>query len=152
MRQILPVLLLLLCGCIHPVQPPTPVPPTPDVVPVPPTPPTPDIQPMGKIAVLIIEEIDDRQKPGANDYVQAYQSLQVREYMKSHGKVIDGHSFLVLDKDADVSYLSDFWQQGFRKPRSSVPWIYITNGETGISSPMPSDEAALLTLLQKCGG
>lgn len=113
--------------------------------------PTPEVL-TGPISVLIVEQDDDRLKPGYEQYLNSMLSPTIRAYMDGHGNKINGVDWLVLDADADPQYLFEFWQDAFRKPRDSLPWIYITNNKVGYSGPLPKTEEETLNLLRKYGG
>ena len=101
--------------------------------------------------LLVIEETADRPTLPASQQA-IFTSTTVRQYLKSHcAKGADGApQFRFLDKDAE---LSGDWKATVRAhgPRS-YPWVYVTDGKTGHSGPLPNDVDSFLRLIKPFGG
>lgn len=144
------VSVLILVGCLNPNIGPVPNPaPVPVPTPIPEPVPSP-----GLISVLIVEETEDRAKPENRAFLGVLNSVAIREYMNTHcEKSADGRpQWRVLDKDADLTHAEQFWREAMARPRSSHPWIAITNGAAGTAGPLPATEAETLSLLKRWGG
>lgn len=107
--------------------------------------------------VYIVEESGERDKltPGQKDVILSNAPGSVREYAKTHVvKTGDAPEFRVLDKDTNVSLDSPGVQQAMALPRTSLPWIVVSNGPSkgGQSIPLPPTAAETLALLKKYGG
>jgi len=89
--------------------------------------------PSADLSVLIVEESSQR---AALPYKQlsVLTSLQIRDYVTESGGEIR-----VWDKDVDAEYEAEKWRDALSKPRDSLPWIYIANGDKGYSGPLPKD-------------
>lgn len=132
--------------------PPTPVEPRVD--------PVPDTAPVaaGGLRVLIVEESGDRVTlPSAQQAV--FGSAEIRAYLaRKCLKGADGKTpeFRIYDQDSDLSGEPKVWQDVFKQPRTSLPWIYISNGRAteprGATVPLPKNVAETMTLLKKYGG
>lgn len=151
-RSLSLLLLVLVAGCWVPDrrQQPEPAPPTPVVEPK--VDPEPVIEP-SPISVLIVEETADRGLPANRAWEPVLGSIQIRQYLDSHCITKDGRpTWRWLDQDADMSDADQFWQDAMKLPRTSLPWIAISNGKSGVSGPLPTSEDATLELLRKWGG
>lgn len=144
-------------GPIPPVPtPPGPTPPGPGPTPPGPTPPSPPSPTPGQgLRVLIIEESQDRQKL-PKEQLAIFTNTAIRQYMASHGAKPTAEdkspALLILDQNADVSKYPAAYQELFRKPRGSLPYVYIGNGKTGTEGPLPKNPEEALKLLQQFGG
>jgi len=49
----------------------------------------------------------------------------------------------------DVSGSAAIWQEAFKRPRASVPWILISNGKTGFEGPLPGNVKDTTDLIKK---
>ena len=133
------------------VLPDNPVPPTPPG-PNPPGPdPLPPIPGAGFRVLFVVETKDLSTLPSAQ--VQSLTAKEVREYLDSHC-VKEGNQpeYRIFDKDTDMSRASQVWKDAMARPRSSVPWIIVTNGKTGYEGPLPPNTAELMKLLKQYGG
>lgn len=126
--------------------------------PLPPNPPDPGPGPQpnpepGKISVLIVDETEDYNKPEYRPYLPVLNSTVIRSYLDSHCATESGRpEWRHWDKDVDVTNASKKWQEAMKIPRTSLPWIAITNGVKGWAGPLPKTEAETLELLKKWGG
>jgi len=135
----------------NPQPPPIPVDPVnPD--PVRPDPVTPTIV-TGPLQILVIEETGDRVRIPRTQ-LEALFGQRLREYCSGHCSKADGVTpdFRVIDKDSDVGKAEQWIQAAFKEPRTSLPWISLSNGKTGFSGPLPEDEDRLMQLLKRFGG
>lgn len=132
-QSILPLILMFIVmlgmrSCDTPTPEPGPDPqpdpqPTPDVDPAP--------FPSDGLSVLIVEETSKRNQLPSSQ-LSILMSTQVRDFVEGSGGEIR-----VLDKDVDAQYAAEKWRLALRKPRDSLPWILISNRETGYSGPLP---------------
>jgi hypothetical protein len=132
----------------------SPVPPSP--VPVPPSPdPKPPVPNTNGLLVLIIEEVGDRDKlpPGQ---LSTLKSTVIRSYLDTHcAKNSKGvPEYRVYDKDQEPteSNFADALKLAKSTQGFKTPWIVISNGQTGESTPLPTTLDDSLKLLKKYGG
>jgi hypothetical protein len=50
---------------------------------------------------------------------------------------------------SDVTHSAAIWQEAFKRPRTSVPWILISNGKTGFEGPLPGNVKDTTDLVKK---
>jgi hypothetical protein len=65
------------------------------------------------------------------------------------GKTREWRKFPV---DQDMSNQPPLWKAAFNLPRTSVPWIIVSNGTDGFAGPLPDDLNATKELVQKFAG
>lgn len=58
----------------------------------------------------------------------------------------------ILDKDADMAPASPIWQAAMKRPRTSLPWLIVSDGKKGYEGPLPKNTDELMTLLKKYKG
>jgi hypothetical protein len=126
------------------------VPVVPNPPPVPPLPPSP--MPAAGFRVLIVYD-SSVALPSAQQAIITGKVM--RDYLTS--KTVptpDGEKrgFYIVDKSIDFAGESKIWQDAMARPRTSCPWVVISNGVTGFEGPLPADVSAMMTLLQKYGG
>jgi hypothetical protein len=134
-------------------NPPPPPPPGPTAGPTPgptPTPtPTPDPPPPiaapGFNVLIVLEKTQQHTLPPAQ--VAIAFGAETEKYVKSK----DG-DMAVLDKDDPGKALPKAWQDAIKRPRSSLPWVLISNGKTGYEGPLPMHVEEWKLLLKKYGG
>lgn len=131
---------------------PTPNPP-PGPGPGPGPSPGPSPIPLTGLRVLILEETADRAKL-APAQAAILTSTEIRAWLNSRCAKGESGSpeFRVLDVDADVSLQAKHWQDALKRPRTTLPWILISDGKQGHEGPLPGTIAETLSLLQKYGG
>jgi hypothetical protein len=62
------------------------------------------------------------------------------------------------DKDTPMDAAPKLWRDAMARPRTSLPWVVVSNGRTGYEGPVPfnkddpADLSPILTLLRKYGG
>ena len=141
---------LVVEGSIPPQPPgPGPIPPGPGPFPVDPAPiPDPGFR------VLVVLESSDRMKLPAGQ-LASISSAEFDSYIREKcAKGPDGKTpeRRIWDKDVGVSQESIIWQNAFKRPRSSLPWIVVSNGKTGYEGPLPATHSEIMALLKKYGG
>lgn len=126
----------------QPVPPPEPTP----------TPPQPTPIPGDGFRVLIVRETKDLSNLPASQ-VAIFSAREVREYLGTKC-VLEGNqrAFRIWDQDTDVSREAQHWQDAMKRPRSSLPWLLVTNGKEGYEGPLPKDVPEMMALLKKYGG
>lgn len=128
---------------------PGPNPPGPDP-PVPPPGPAPI--PLAGLRVMIVEEQSERHKLSAG-----HQSIMFgkpfRDYLNSvctaGVKVPAKKEWRIYEKDMDVSADGEHWAKALARPKTSYPWIVISNGTSGFEGSLPSDPQAAMELINK---
>lgn len=141
--------------------PPVPVPPGPDPGPSPPdpgpkpdpTPPAPAPIPTAGLRVLIVEETANRGQlpPGQADVMFARGPGSLWEFMRAKGaKDAAGNPELrVFDKDRNLSADPPHWQEAMKRPRTSLPWLLVSNGKAGYEGPLPRTTEEVLAIVRK---
>ena len=81
----------------------------------------------------------------------------VNDFLQSHAahEKSGDLAVRVFDVDQNVDNELAEWKQQFSspaQPRTSLPWLTVSNGRTGYDGPFPKDANALITLLKKYGG
>lgn len=117
--------------------------------------PTPAPIPNAGLRVFIFEETADRDKltPGQREALLSTAPGSVRDYATTHCVKINGQSeFRLIDKDQDLSKDTEAVQLAGKLPRTSLPWLVVSNGKSGDSVALPATAAETLTLLKKYGG
>lgn len=129
---------------------PPPVPP-----PGPPPPPTPLPEPapipVAGFRVLIVYETADLSRMPAAQSAIIY-SKSVRDFLNAKcvvGPDSKTKEFRIYDKDVDASGESKIWQDAMKRPRTSVPWLIVSDGTQGYEGPLPADVDATLAILRK---
>lgn len=124
---------------------PTPVPPGP-TPPTPPEPPTPDVKPPfpaeGLSVLMVYDALTQNDIPAGQRAILFGQS--VRDLLDS---VAD--DYRIFPESTDVTEAEETWKAAMAVPRESEPWIVISNGKTGISTPLPANPEALADLLDQ---
>lgn len=133
-----------------PPVPPGPIPPGPTPPgPVPPIPPGPQpgVNPFTdpNFHALVVYETADALPPLQRAILTG---TDIRNYLKT--KSADGYRF--LDKDADVTESPKWVKDAMARPRTSLPWIMLGEGEKGFEGPLPATISETLTILKKIGG
>ncbi len=114
--------------------------------------PVPDPAPIAEpgLHVLIVYESGDVNASVAT----ITRSMVIREYLDAKcpaepdGKM---KAYRIWDANVDAKNDLAVWQDAFKRPRKSIPWIVVSNGKTGWEGPLPSTVAATLDLLRKYG-
>jgi hypothetical protein len=74
-------------------------------------------------------------------------STVLRAYLTAHQ--VEGR---FLDPDTEFTTEPQVWRDAMKLPRDSVPWIYVSNGKTGYSGPLPENVSDTLAILKKYFG
>jgi hypothetical protein len=112
--------------------------------------------PTSGLFCLIVEETADRSSitAGQREILLATAPGSVRDYLTQ--KCVKGPNgvpeFRVVDKDNNMGKESDLWKKAWARPRTSIPWICVSNGKDGFEGPLPKTAAECLDLLKKYGG
>lgn len=132
-----------------PQPPPGPVPPTPPD----PTPGTAPI-PAAGLHVLVIYDAQKLSTLTATQQGAIY-AKSVRDYLRATcPKGPDGVTaeWRMWPSDVDATGESQLWQDAFKRPRTSLPWVIVSNGTTGYEGPLPGSAEDMLALLKQYGG
>lgn len=137
---------------IVPVTPPQ-VNPIPIPNPIPHT----DVQPIGdkKLVVLFVEEFADRHLlPKEQSSITT--STKLLSFLNTHcakgGPKGQTPEYRVWDDDYtddDLKNESQMWKDVYKRSRSSLPWIVVSNGDTGFEGPLPGTVDETIELLKK---
>lgn len=100
--------------------------------------------PADKLCVLIVTESS---KPNT---VTREQLVQINS--TAARALVGMENFKVYDPDSSPELDMQWALDALAVPRTSIPWLYVSNGRSGYSGPLPANEAALLELLKKHGG
>lgn len=129
--------------------PPGPKPPTP------PDPPKPEPSPIAAdgLHVMVLFETADKSKMSKGHFDIVY-GMEMRQWLKANCTADtgagDGKAYWIVDKDADLSQLAKKWQDAVQRPRTSVPWLIISNRpKGGYEGPLPVDTEATIKLLER---
>lgn len=104
--------------------------------------------------VLVVTDSENLAKMPSSQ-IAVITGTDVRDYLDKHCvKGPDGKTpeYRFFHATTDVSFSSPLWKEAFAAPRSSLPWILVSNGKTGYSGPLPVNTAETLKLLKKYGG
>jgi hypothetical protein len=148
------------------VGPPTPTPPTPPGPNPPgPTPPGPGPVPIpapGLRVLFFVESADLSKLPSTQ--AALLRAKDVRDYLNAKCAKEDGQpEYRVMDEHTPMEGASDLWKAAMNRARNgegpnkegratSLPWLLISNGQTGYEGPMPKAKDELLNLLKQYGG
>lgn len=141
-------------GVVPPAPTPTPTPPGPTPPePQPPVPPQPDQEAPIKaegFRVMILYESNDLAKLSSAQQAVLY-SATIRNYLneKCAPNSKNSRDWYILDQNADVSKLDEHWGAVVKRPRTSLPWIIVSNGKTGYEGPLPGNVEEASKLLKK---
>lgn len=124
-------------------------PPGPGPIPPDPKPPTPAPIPVAGLRVLIVEETAERIKltKGQLEFIS---SAKTRSWLDSICvKENNQPAYRIYDKDASAEGDSEVWRNAMARPRTTIPWIIVSNGTTGFEGPMPATVDEIKSLIQK---
>lgn len=132
-----------------PPAPPTPPAPTPvPPGPMPPTPPTPSVAPIEGpgLRVLMVVESGEALDLQTQDVLYG---RKVRDFMTANCIKVDGvPDWRIVDPDTQYTDREQRFAKALQRPRTSVPWLIISNGVTGYEGPFPGGPDATLALIQ----
>ncbi len=126
--------------------PPDPNPPKPD--PPKPDPPSPAPIPLPGFRVLVVYESST-----ANNTLGVIAAKSVQDYLAAKC-IKDGAAseWRVWDKDVKLDNVKQHWKDAMARPRTTIPWLIISNGTSGYEGPLPKTVDETLALLKKIGG
>lgn len=124
MKKHLPILLMLLAGCL---------PPNPNPTPDPPKPVDPIVDPVVVTGyrVLIVEETSDRRHLSLSQ-LSILTSAPFRKWLTDNRV-----EYRIWDKETDIAGEDTSWRAMMSKRRESLPWIVIAGRGNGFSGPLP---------------
>jgi hypothetical protein len=99
--------------------------------------------PVTTLHVLVVEEMDDRNKLPASQ-VGIFSSTELRKWL-----VENNAQWRMFDDDVDQTFLEQKWKDAMARPRASLPWVTISNGRTGWEGPLPKTVAETISLMEK---
>lgn len=97
--------------------------------------------------VLIVYESSQALSPAQNAILYGQ---QIRQFFSQHCVKVDGTpESRIWDKDADTKDAPKHWADALKRPRTSLPWIVVSNGKTGFEGPLPGTVEETLSLLKR---
>jgi hypothetical protein len=104
------------------------------------------------LRVLFVYESKDLSKlPSAQ--VQMLTAKSVLDYLDAKCAKDNGvPEYRKFDQNTDISRMSDVWKQAMVRPRTTLPWLLISNGKDGYEGEWPKNTDELLKLLKRYGG
>jgi len=121
---------------------PTPEPPAPD----PPTPGEAPIEGEG-FRVVFIAETGEQLPPSVED---SFYSKLITDYLNSNCIKVEGQpEFRRFDPDTQFTNPQHRFAKAMARPRTSLPWLIISNGKSGYEGPFPTTVEATLALLKQ---
>ena len=121
---------------------PTPEPPEP-------TPPSPGVAPIeGEgFRVLFVAETSEPLPPAVED---SFYSKLITDYLNANCIKVEGQpEFRRFDPDTPFTNPQHRFAKALARPRTSLPWLIISNGKSGYEGPFPTTVEATLALLKQ---
>ena len=109
-----------------------------DVAPVTPVEPIADDSfKLGRHVLIVYESIDKPTYPSSQALI--LDSAEFKQFLNN--TATDG--WRIIDQDANTEYMPEVFQLWSKRERSGLPWIVISNGQTGVEGELPAtiDEA-----------
>jgi hypothetical protein len=110
-----------------------------DVVPVNPVGPVTPVEPiadesfkLGRHVLIVYETLDKPTYPSGQALI--LDSAEFKQFL--NGTATDG--WRILDKDANTEYMPEVFQKWMTRERDGLPWIVISNGQTGVEGELPA--------------
>lgn len=122
---------------------PPPVDPVDPVDPDPTDPDNPPPIPAAGLHVLIVEETADRGKLPAEQAAIFTSQVLADELRK-----LCPDRWRILDDDTPTSNLPDVWKSALALQRDRLPWLVVSNGNTGYSGPLPGSVDEVLQIVR----
>lgn len=135
--------------------------------PIPDPKPDPDPKPIpipGKLTAVFLKD-EERLAQAPSAQVVVLTSDKIRKYLKTHcatgtNGTLPEYRVLNNNPDSDISQESPNMQKAYKTalqemsaaPTKPIIWLAVSNGVTGYSGPLPSNEDETLLLLKKYGG
>ncbi len=115
-------------------------------------PPTPDVDPkqaapipVPGFRVLIVFE---QQQPHTGEVNAILYGKKTAAYLEA--TCVGGRAgYRIYDQNTPMLADLDLWKNAMARPRTSVPWLLISNGVTGFEGPLPKTESEFLELCKK---
>ena len=121
-----------------------------------------DVDPVGPVdPVTPVEPLPDESFTLGRHVLIVYESLDKPTYPSSHALLLDSaecKQFLnntatdgwrIIDQDANTEYMPEVFQLWSKRERSALPWIVISNGQTGVEGELPATIAEAEELIGK---
>jgi hypothetical protein len=110
--------------------------------------------PVAGLRVLVVYESADLPKytPQTNGIIFG---AKVREWLNANCVVgPDGKNkeWRMWDRDVATDGEAKLWQDAMKRPRTSTPWLIVSNGVTGFEGPLPANADEFLALVDKYKG
>lgn len=131
--------------------------PGPNPGPNPPNPPNPDQVapiPVDGFRVMVVYEKSDLTKLTPQQHSILY-GTEVRDYLARKCAVgPDGRTSesRFYDQNTVMTNESQLWQDAMKRPRTSLPWLVVSNGKSGWEGPLPANIEATMSILKTYGG
>ncbi len=93
--------------------------------------------------VLIVEETNERNTLPASQ-VAIFTAAPVRKWLVEHNA-----QARFFDKDQDVQFEAQNWQDAMKIKRDSLPWLVVSNGKNNFTGPLPKSVDETISLLEK---
>jgi hypothetical protein len=106
---------------VNPVDPVTPVDPSPD-----------ESFKLGRHVLIVYETLDKPNYPSGQSLI--LDSAEFKQFLNQ--TATDG--WRILDQDANTEYMPEVFQLWSKRERSGLPWIVISNGQTGVEGELPA--------------
>jgi len=117
-----------------------------------PKPPAPDQEPPidgDGLRVLIVYESSELNRLTA-DQRDIFYGQTVRKYLTANCVQQDRYSeWRILDQDTSFVDAGSRWVKALARPRTSLPWILISNGKTGYEGPLPATASETIELVKR---
>lgn len=103
------------------------------------------------LKVLVVFAEDKQNNLPAGQQAILY-GKEMRDFLNS--KCVAGpdgktKEFRIWDKDTDATGESKQWQDAFKRNRTEVPWLVISNGKTGFEGPLPKTVSETIELIKR---
>lgn len=96
----------------------------------------------GNAVLIVYESEETRAMPSSQGAI--FTSVPFRDFLNRHNV-----EFRIWDQHLDTQHDIPRFAKALRNPRDSLPWIYISNGETGHSGPLPDTVDETQELISK---
>jgi hypothetical protein len=106
---------------VNPVDPVTPVDPLPD-----------ESFTLGRHVLIVYETLDKPNYPSSQALI--LDSAEFKQFLNS--RATDG--WRILDQDANTEYMPEVFKTWMTRERYGLPWIVISNGQTGVEGELPA--------------
>lgn len=106
---------------VNPVDPVTPVDPSPD-----------ESFTLGRHVLIVYESIDKPNYPSGQSLI--LDSAEFKQFLNN--TATDG--WRILDQNATTEYMPEVFKTWMTRKRDGLPWIVISNGQTGVEGELPA--------------